>query len=142
MMHELILDIKVLIASFDQKVWIKMVLYDGIFKDFACTNVGKHQFVNNFAIKTEEYTKLFKKYHSINDEPAVISKFGKKWYYNNKLHRDNDLPAVIRDNAKEWYHMNLRHRDNGLPAVIIYTHNLMNINYAFYYNGKRYIPDL
>jgi hypothetical protein len=43
--------------------------------------------------------------HSFDDNPAVISKNGNKfWFKDGLLHRDNDLPAVILNNGdKEWW---------------------------------------
>jgi hypothetical protein len=45
------------------------------------------------------------KFHSFNDQPAVIWTNGTKWWYQHgKLHRDNDQPAVIHvDGLKLWY---------------------------------------
>ena len=46
-----------------------------------------------------------KKFHSFNDQPAIIYLTGtKKWYKNDKLYRDNDQPAVIYSTGtKYWY---------------------------------------
>ena len=60
------------------------------------------------------------KYHSFNDQPAIIYANGTmKWYQHGNLHRDNDLPAIIyNDGGKMWYQHGYVHRDNDLPAII------------------------
>lgn len=61
--------------------------------------------------------------HSFDDQPAVISPSGNKyWYKHGKLHRDNDLPAVIRSNGNQyWYKHGKLHRDNDLPAAEVHN---------------------
>ena len=109
---ELILDVKMYIASYDQETWIKMMLYDDEFHHYAYSDIGKKQFVNNFYQCINNLTYLFNKLHSINDEPARIDYDGDKyWYYDGKIHRENDLPAVIdADGDKYWYYNGKRQR--------------------------------
>lgn len=84
--------------------------------------------------------------HSIDDEPAIINRYGKFWFKNGLKHRDNDKPAEeyydetvyenhkrhwhswklhyncnsIRDKRglKIWYKNNLIHRDEDKPAYV------------------------
>lgn len=94
-LFELILEVKVNIALFDENVWIKMVLYDKEFKCYAYKKEGLKQFVDHFTQKINNKTTLFGKLHSIDDKPAIISGVSQSWYYQEKLHRENDLPAII-----------------------------------------------
>ena len=44
------------------------------------------------------------KYHSYNDQPAIIFHNGtKEWCQHGKTHRDNNLPAIVWPNGKEVY---------------------------------------
>jgi len=58
--------------------------------------------------------------HSYNDEPAVISADGDKWWYrNDKIHRDGDKPAIVMaDGSEEWYKDGKRHREGDEPAAV------------------------
>ena len=66
---------------------------------------------------TDEYGR----YHSYNDEPAVVVETHmeenesqeliecqgyKAWYKDGQIHRDNDLPAVIHDSGKKFWYNN------------------------------------
>lgn len=142
-MNKFILDIKIYIASFDENVWIDMVVYDEEFKQYAYTKTGAYQFANNFHETFCNSTYLFNYLHSINDQPAIIDEDYKYWYskgdrhrgnnlpaciyadgdqswwHRGKLHRDVDLPAIItKKGAKHWFHHGKKHRENGLPAFI------------------------
>lgn len=133
-MFDLILDIKIYIASFDEKVWIKLTLYDEEFKQYTITKTGINQFVNYFHYKINNDTYLFHCLHSIDDKPAVIRNYKNEWCYQNELHRENDLPAAIyNNNAKAWYYYGKLHRENDLPAII-----QSNGDKLWYYHGDRH----
>ena len=151
---DIILDIKVLIASVDEEVWIKLYLYDDDFYEYACTNNGIRKFIDNFTYYVNNKTFLFDKLHSIYDKPAYTSKNGTKyWYYNGRVHRDDDLPAIICTNGtKKWYYNGLVHRDDDLPAIIygsggkewlrygvLYREN--NLPVIIYSSGNKYYCD-
>lgn len=56
--------------------------------------------------------------HSFDDDPAVLTREGRRlWYKNGKLHRDNDLPACIFVHDKFWYKDGVYHRDDNKPAI-------------------------
>jgi hypothetical protein len=97
-----------------------MIFQTPNFKNFKEINdFGKHKFID---IEGSEsiLTTLDGKYHSFNDQPAIIWKDGTKfWLKNGEIHRENDLPAAIySDGSKEWYINGQLHRDNDLPAII------------------------
>lgn len=118
-MLRLILDIKICIASFDEDVWINMVLYDEEFKQYACAHAGIKQFIDNHHKVIDGNTYLFDKLHSIYDKPAEIHYNGYHiWYYQGIRHRENDLPAIICSGSKEWFYAGFRHRENDLPAIM------------------------
>lgn len=118
--YDLIVDVKIYIASLDEEVWINMVFYDEKFKEYAFTKEGLKQFVDHFHQVIINRTYLFGKLHSINDLPAKVNDEGvKHWYYNGKRHRENDLAAIIHVNGyQEWWYDGVRHRENDLPAFI------------------------
>lgn len=153
---DLILDIKIYIALFDENVWIKMVLYDKEFFRYAYKEKALKQFVDNFHQTIDNKTYLFGKLHSINDKPILKGIADKYWYYNGLIHRDMDLPAIIDNTGakcwylygkrqrvadlpaivqgngtKFWYYNNNIHRENDLPAII-YTSGTK----CWYNNGK------
>ena len=109
---ELILDVKLFIASIDEEVWIKLMLIDNNFNQYAFKEEGMNKFVEQFTKKKDNCTYLFGKLHSINDLPAKICTSGDKyWCYDGKIHRENDLPAVIyADGDKCWYYDGKRQR--------------------------------
>ena len=57
--------------------------------------------------------------HSFNDEPALISDNGTRyWYKDGKCHRDNDLPATIDpDGTHEWFKDGKRHRETDAAII-------------------------
>ena len=82
---DLILDVKIHIASFDQEAWIKMVLYDDEFCNYAYTINGSLKFIHYFKRVVNNQTFLFGKFHSIDDLPAITDANGNKyWYCNGK----------------------------------------------------------
>ncbi len=131
---DLLLEIKILIAAFDQETWVKLVMYDNSFHKYAYTIYGRKQFIDLFTVLTinNVYTvyKLFGKRHR-DDGPAAIYAYGAQcWYQNGKLHRD-DLPAIIYPNGtRYWYQNGKLHRNHG-PAII---HS--NGEHYWYQNGK------
>lgn len=80
-------------------------------------------------------TKIVKRFHSYDDQPAVVMNDGTKyWYTDGVLTRDNDKPTVIfADGSKEWRLNGKLHRENDQPAVI-----LANGTTFWYKNGKRH----
>ena len=71
------------------------------------------------------FTKLNGRYHSFNDQPAIIyTNGGQEWWKEGRIHRDSyfpgredDLPAVICvDGHQEWYKEGKRHRDSHFPV--------------------------
>ncbi len=94
---DLLIEIKILIAAFDREAWIKLVLTDDRFREYAYTYAGRKQFIDLFTVITiGECTtyRLFDKLHR-DDGPAIIHSTGKRnWYIQGKLHRDNG-PAII-----------------------------------------------
>ena len=95
----IILDVKKIIASFNQETWIKLVLYDEEFNHYARTKDGIDKFVEYFHIVYNDNTFLFGELHSINDKYALINNHGDKyWYYHGKEHRENDLPIIMDKN--------------------------------------------
>ena len=121
---DLPLDVKYMIASFDINVWIRLSYIDDEFKQFSFKE-GKKLFIDLFTILYQDEKiktwKIFDKYHSFNDQPAMIFANGeKRWYRNGQFHRDNDKPAAIRaDSTRYWYQNGQLHRDNDQPAIVI-----------------------
>lgn len=78
--------------------------------------------------------------HNINDQPAVISKFKKEWWYEGVMHRDNGAAAVISHRehplsiTEKWFVYGILHRENG-PAVINTINGKIQM-YRFYLDGK------
>ena len=119
---ELPLDVKFIIASFDIDVWIRLSYIDDEFKQFSY-GVGRKLFIKLFTINYKNISgstswKIFGKFHSFGDKPAVILSDGTKiWYQNNRFHRDSDLPAVIFFSGRqEWWVNGKLHRDDNKPA--------------------------
>jgi hypothetical protein len=55
-------------------------------------------------IAGHQITIMNKKYHSIDDKPAIIRASGNQyWYKEGKLHRSNDLPAIIRIHTNHFF---------------------------------------
>jgi hypothetical protein len=120
---DLILDIKTIIASYDQEVWYHLYRFDSEFHNYAASPRGISQFIELFTVKTDgvlwiQY-RLFGKLHH-RDLPAIAClDGGEAWYLNGRLHRDNDLPAATYANGDQfWYQHGQLHRDNDQPALI------------------------
>jgi hypothetical protein len=68
------------------------------------------------------------KYHSYNDEPAIVrffpesNRFKISWCKNGETHRDDDKPAIITidDSGTSYaYYLNgALHRENNMPAIV------------------------
>ena len=128
----ILLDIKIYIATFDPYVWLKLYTYDEEFKMYACGD-GINVFIRTFS-KMNEKLPIVDVYHSIDDQPYKFFSGAKKWFSMGKLHRNNDLPAVIYSyDEHRWYKMDLLHRENDLPAIVY-----KNLYYAWYLNNKKH----
>jgi len=134
-MDELPLDVICYIAKHNYTAWIRLMLINARFREFAWAN--PKQIIDVFkTISVEDNstcTRIFDKLHSFDDLPAVIWTSGSQaWYANDKRHRDNDLPAYICATGKQvWYVNSKRHRDNDLPATI-YANGMQE----WWVNGK------
>jgi hypothetical protein len=129
-MKIILLDIKKVIASYNEDVYFKMTRIDDEFKEFAFSDIGKRHFVRLFKkvgmdIEANKYTSIFGRKHSFNDEPASINRFSgvKIWYYNGLRHRpdqdgQSDLPAYESRYCNMWYKNGLKHREGDLPTVV------------------------
>lgn len=131
---DLILDVKIYIALFDETCWFKMYLMDVLFKDYASTTEGINKYINTFTktvIDGEVHRSLLNGIlHSIHDLPAVITPARKSWYCMGKIQRYNDLPSIISINGDQWWYSGgSKHRDNDLPA------HISNNAKCWYYNG-------
>ena len=121
-MDELPLDVICYIAKHNYTAWIRLMLIDARFHEYAWAN--PKQVIEVFKTITVENdstcTRIFNKLHSFDDLPACIWTDGSQaWYANDKRHRDNDLPAIIfSDGSQAWWINGKRHRDNDLPAII------------------------
>lgn len=140
MLSNLILDIKILIASntlaseweWEDSPWYKLYCADEEFAEYARTDAGMRRFVMLFTVRREyeddiflhlsddivHETTLMRYIHSVNDEPAVIDETDKTWYYKSQIHRGGDLPAVVSENWQTWYQHGNLHRDGDMPARI------------------------
>lgn len=108
---DLILDIRIKIASYNESVFYWMYLYDDEFKEYAHTIEGVKSYVSLAVVKTITNVhisyRIFDVAHSIFDEPSVITKSGiKAWYKNGLLHRTNNMPAVIWPDGTGEYWIN------------------------------------
>jgi hypothetical protein len=121
---DLLLDIKTVIAAYDQEVWYLLYRYDQEFHDYAMTNRAISRFIELFTVKIVESNRteyrLLGKLHRCNDLPAMVYKDGDHiWRRRGLHHRDHDLPAIIcSDGGQYWCQHGVPHRDNGLPAAI------------------------
>ncbi len=123
---DLLIEIKILIASFDQGVWIKLVIYDDSFRQYAYSDGGRARFIELFTLiqivsipRIAEVRQwcLFHRLHRI-DGPAEICDNGDQcWYRNGKLHRDNGPARVYANGTLSWHHHGCLHRQ-GAPAYI------------------------
>lgn len=129
------LDIKLIIASFDMDVWIRLSYFDEEFKNFSY-NIGRKIFIDLFTIIVNtngvKFWTLFNIPYRDNDEPAAIKIDGTKmWYKNGKVGRDNDQPACISlDGSMLWFKDGEIHRDNDQPAIIIPDNSTMWYQYS------------
>jgi hypothetical protein len=119
----LLLDIKTVIAAYDQEVWYRLYRYDQEFHDYAVTRHAISRFIELFTVKTvihnqTEY-RLLGHLHRC-DLPAIFYANGDQaWYQRGQRHRGNDLPAVVcADGYQAWYQQGRLYRDNDLPTVI------------------------
>lgn len=147
MLTELLLDIKIIIASVSIKTWYILYQYDNEFKHYACSYEGIRNFIRLFA--TEEIgnsmkiSRIFGKIHSIDDLPAITDTItgNQVWYYDDKIHRKK-YPAYIEYDfnnniiKEEWYSHGMRHRDGGLPAQIRYN-NDGTLFKVWWFNDRR-----
>lgn len=128
-------------------IWYLMYLYDITFREYAISPVGMKAYVENSVEIVIENglcskfisTKLFGKYHSINDIPSLISQNNdittrEEWHYSSYHHRTDDKPAIIDYHFKvlHWYHKDKRHRDGDKPASMAYLGSML-----WYYNDKK-----
>jgi hypothetical protein len=107
---ELILDIRIKIASYDASAFYWMYRYDDEFKKYAHTIEGVKSYVSLAVVKniTNGYIsyRIFDIAHSMFDEPSIIANNGiKAWYKNGLLHRANNMPAIIWHDGTEEYWM-------------------------------------
>jgi hypothetical protein len=159
---DLLLDIKTVIAAYDQEVWYLLYRHDQEFHDYAVTGRAISRFVELFTVKTVKLHstkyRLFGRLHRCglpavirangaqawyqrglchrgNDLPAVTTVYGyKAWFLNGRRHRDNDRPAMVSSRGdQQWYQHGELHRDNDLPALIH-----MNGDREWYQHGKFY----
>jgi hypothetical protein len=81
--------------------------------------IANEKFIKKVSLGVNSYATLLNdRFHSFDNQPAIV--YGtqiKVWYKYGLKHRVN-LPAVIHCNGtKEWYWYDKRHRDNDLPAI-------------------------
>lgn len=125
-MNELVLDIKILIASYDDTVWARLYAYDNEFKLYAESDVCINMFISLFWKETINdgliRRTIFEKLHSFYDIPAYIQATipynhysdTKKWYQNGILHREHNRPAIVDDGVEKYYM-------NGIPYTKRYN---------------------
>jgi hypothetical protein len=126
----MILDIKIVIASYDADVWYLLYRFDTAFRKFAISPRGRARYVELFTVvacvvtcvvtssnATTEY-RLFGKLHRTGDQPAQVGGGWRAWYQNGQLHRDNDRPATISDDVRlRWYQHGRLYRSDDLPTA-------------------------
>jgi hypothetical protein len=137
---DLLLDIKTIIAAYDQEVWYLLYRHDQEFHDYAVTSHAISWFIELFTVKMVgldhiEY-RLLGHLHR-RDLPAIFYADGDQaWYQRGAIHRDNDLPAVICANGDQWWcQRGLCHRDNDLPTLILANGD------QYWYHGGQYRRD-
>ena len=75
---------------------------------------------------------------SVKYHPTYINDIGKFWHKNGKFHSYNDEPAIIYKNGDlEWYKDGNFHRDGDKPAII-----RKNGDMIYCKNGFRYKPNI
>jgi hypothetical protein len=164
-MNELLLDIKILIASYDDTAWARLYAHDNEFNLYAKTDVGINVFISLFWKESVNdgliRRTIFEKLHSFYDIPAYVLIFDyisfdssivkyeyQKWYKGGKLHRDDDMPAYIHTttsynhyhDTKKWYQNDMLHREHDRPAIVdggIEKYHMNGIPYTKGYNTKR-----
>ena len=82
-MNQLILDVKIHIASLSSDSWYKLTLIDEEFKEYSKSIIGINMFIRLFytmSIKDNDISwKIFEKLHSFNDKPAYIRADGSQY---------------------------------------------------------------
>ena len=132
-------DIKQLIVSYDQKLWIMFAIYNDSFMKHTARN--RKIFVNLFTLhtndsRTQEW-RLFNKLHRENDLPAIINNTGCYWWWC-QLNIDTICNATI------WYKAGVIHRSTKdpvtkltLPAIISDEMSIWMLN-GKYYREREY----
>lgn len=144
---ELVLDIKIIIASYNEKVWYWFYQHDDAFKKYSATKEAIHLFTTLFTKHyIEESNRFYResyyllgKLHRMNgvafscsgycgiyindgvlktNYTNIYNKY-EVWCENGLIHRDK-LPAMIDYDANEqvWYNHGKKHRDGDLPAIV------------------------
>ncbi len=112
-MENLILDIKILIASNNASIWWLFYLYFDDFKSYT------QRYLSHYCRLFTKTTNQNIKYiacHYINNQYRCYDHGAQEWYQNKKRHRDGG-PAVINNGGQYWYQNGAMHRDDG-PAFI------------------------
>jgi hypothetical protein len=128
MLDTLILDIKIYISLFFEKVFYIFYKYDTEFQKYAKTKTGINLFKNTFTRITEHNYKSYTErritllgYIHHNELPAItrisnLSNYNKKtnkiiiyeaWYHKGIPHRD-DAPAIICGQFLQWWRNGIR----------------------------------
>lgn len=105
-MINLIMDVKIYVASQHEKAWTRMVFFDEEFKIFAHTNEGIRQFIKQFTVIQDQRTYLLGYIHSVDDTPSLVTNDITRWTCKGISHRANDLPAVIYKNGHNYWYNN------------------------------------
>jgi hypothetical protein len=126
---DLVLDVKILIASCSEHVWYIMYRFDDEFRVYAKTEPARVLFVALFtkcsrdSVAPHAIYSLFGQFHREGDLPAVITRNSRVWYRAGMRHRD-DKPAYECDHSHAteqlhmWYQYGKLHRDDDQPAVV------------------------
>ena len=128
--HQLPLDLRILIANMDMKVYMRMYIYDGEFRSYATKDAAN--FIERFVIMREYFCSIYK----INNITYYKYDNGREeWYRNGVLHR-LDGPAIISYEYTAYYNDGKRHRLNG-PAIMMQNPNQVE----YFINGERHRLD-
>lgn len=118
----LILDVKIVIASHDKDVWFKLMMIDEEFESYTYTQMGlqvyRDAFVTIEKLQFQTWYRLgdiSKCEYPFNDMTVWYTLNPKGVQYKLCIHRDFG-PAVIRSDSQAWYQYDLLHRIDG-PAV-------------------------
>lgn len=129
-MQSLVLDVKVLIASHDEKVWYSFYRYDEDFKKYTLTPNGKKMFINLFTVCVKEIREnyqcekyyLFDKLHHHTLPAITYMGIWRAYVKKNKFtiisnrHVAGNYPQV---QYKIWYYNGKVHNINtSLPSII------------------------